>query len=146
MKFVAEDGKVFDTIEECEDYEKKIGVGEIGQAAAILNQYVVMVNYLGNVVKPETNYKEDCEKFLTEFEKILISESSKGAKYVIIYRPSDGSDEKIINALNWFSDYSGTDLPLKPGVWRWTNDDEWVEYADDYLDFRRNWEKVESYL
>lgn len=144
MKFVAEDGKVFDTIEECEEYEKKLGVCEMGQVAAILNDYVVMINCLGKVVKPETNYKENCEKFLTEFEQIMLSTMSNGAKYVVICSSYVGSNNKILNALKWFSSYAGIYIPCKPGVWRW--DDEWIEYNDDYLNFRRNWEKVESYL
>ena len=147
MKFVAEDGKTFDTMEECEEYEKKLGVNEMDQAAAILDEYVIMVNCLGKVMKPETNYKENCEKFLAEFENLLISESIKGVKYVIIHHSNDVfSDKKIIDALEWFSDYAEICLPLKPGVWRWTADGEWIEYGDDYLEFQRNWEKVESYL
>lgn len=145
MKFVAEDGEIFDTMEECEEYEKKLGVGEMGQAAAILNDYVVMLNCLGKIVKPETDYKEDCEKFLAEFEQIMLSTMSNGAKYVVIRPSSLDSGMKTANALKWFSDYAGIYVPCKPGVWRW-NEDEWVEYSDEYLEFRRNWEKVESYL
>lgn len=144
MKFVAEDGKVFDTMEECEEYEKKLGVGEIGQVAATLHDYVVMINCLGKVVKPETDYKENCEKFLTEFEHIMLSTMSNGAKYVIIHPSRLGADMKTADALEWFSDYAGVNVPCKPGVWRW--DDEWIEYTDDYLNFRRNWEKVASYI
>lgn len=143
MKFVAEDGKVFDTMEECEKYEKKSDMSEM---AAILDKYVVMVNFLGKVVKPETDYKEDCEKFLAEFEKIMICDNHNGAKYVIVYRPSDGSEKKVTDALDWFSDYAGIYIPCKPGVWRWDEDEEWVDYGTDYLNFRRMWEKVESYL
>lgn len=144
MKFVAEDGKVFDTMEECEEYEKKSGISEM---AAILDKYVVMVNFLGKIVKPEIDYKEDCEKFLAEFEQIMLSTMSNGAKYVIIYRSNDGSEKKIINALGWLSDYAGIYIPGKPGVWRWNEEEEeWVDYGTDYLNFRRTWEKVESYL
>lgn len=146
MKFVAEDGKVFDTMVECEVYEKKLGIGEMGQAAAILNDYVVMLNYLGKVVEPETDYKENCEKFLTEFEKIMVSQHYEGAKYVVICPSYVDSNEKIINALKWFSDYAGIYIPCKPGVWRWDEEEEWIEYTDDYLNFRHNWEKVESYI
>lgn len=145
MKFVAEDGEIFDTMEECEEYEKKLGVGEMGQAAAILNGYVVMLNYLGKIVRPETDYREDCEKFLAEFEQIMLSTMNNGAKYVVIRPSSRDSGMKTANALKWFSDYAGIYVPCKPGVWRWTGD-EWVEYSDEYLEFRRNWEKVESYL
>lgn len=144
MKFVAEDGKVFDTMVECEAYEKKLGIGEMGQVAAILDKYVVMINCFGKVVKPETDYKEDCEKFLAEFEQIMLSTMSNGAKYVIIHPSPLGAGMKTAAALEWFSDYAGVCVPDKPGVWRW--DDEWIEYTDDYLEFRRNWEKVASYI
>lgn len=143
MKFIAEDGKVFDTIEECEEYEKKLGVGEMGKAAYILKECVIMLNRFGITVAPKTDLHDNCEQYLTEFEKIMNSEGINGAAYVIVQQRFP--DEKIEEALNWFAKYSGISVPHFVGIWRWDGD-EWIEYYHEKSNFMHNWEKIESYL
>lgn len=137
MKFVADDGTIFNSYDECEDYEKNCGI-----ARTIADQwarYVTTFDKRGMVTQPETEI-ENAVHYLDEVSYIC---GSDDATYIII-APQITNWSTITEYLR--EEY-GTLLPSTPGIWRYDySAHEWKLYAIEKSIFETNWAPLQHSL
>lgn len=138
MKFVADDGKIFDTMEECEEYEKMNGEGQ--EIARLWYDYVTTYNMAGKITEPLSSVK-NTKLFLHEVSEI-ISDSDDSA---FIYIAPDCPWEKIRDYL--YEEY-GYELPDDgDGFWRYDDEKcEWIRFENEFKNFKANWVPVGIHL
>lgn len=138
MKFIADDGKIFDTMEECEDYETKNSTISL---ALYWNDNITMLNKNGEVVEPKVMPME--HNYLNHLASFLDSDT---VWYLII-------PEKCDNDVQWkkFCDFIDNEysinIPISSGIWRWDEDTyEWHNFVNEYKKFTDQWTPIGRYL
>lgn len=132
MKFVADDGKVFDTMEECEKYEANNG--QYGEIARIFYDEIIMYDKQGLQIEPQNEPTTSLE-YLSEIEDILGTDC-----YYII----------IPNYINWseirtflHQEYGLVDLPPTTGEWHWNDSKSyWESYKEMCDHFNDVWGRI----
>ena len=134
MKFIADDGKIFNTMEECEEYEHIANEGK--KIAKLWQKYVTTYNKNGEVTKAVHTIDEDVSLFLEETSELLYTDESS---YIKIN--CDNYDWNII--CKFFHDEYGTNLPKESGLWRYDWEwGEWVTFEKEYKNLRDKWAPV----
>lgn len=130
MKFVADDGKVFDTMEECEEYEK---MGEEGRKIARLwYNYVTTYDSIGQITEPSSDLN-DTANFLNDICGIINCQDSS-----FICIASDCVEWKEI--CDFFRFEYGAILPESTGTWRYDwKELKWVSLRAEVETLKNNW-------
>ena len=132
MKFIADDGKIFDTMEECEEHEK---ISNSKYIAMMWYMSITMYDVDGKVVRSIFKWDKDTKDYLDNTNDICCNE----ARFIKIDCSADGW-EKIIN---YFADEYDTYLPdYEKDIFRYTIDDEWVSSREEYAALQKRWEVV----
>lgn len=134
MRFIANDGKIFDTAEECKEYEEKENKTDknLGKEIAELwDRYISTYDSEGREIKPQCS-RENFKDYLNELEDIIASSS-----FIKICCITE-EWEKIKKYLK--VNYKIYYIPYKNGLWRYdTAETEWISFAEEYEDFKAVW-------
>jgi hypothetical protein len=132
MKFIADDGKIFDTMDECEEYEKMSSVGK--EIAQLWNKYITMYDIEGTVKIPRANWTDTTEFFHEVTE--LIMENYNTCAFIDISSACKG----WLEICNFLYDEYGLILPDDVGLWRYDiENEEWVSLKEEIKRFEENW-------
>lgn len=133
MKFIADDGKIFDTIEECEEYERIQSDGK--EVAMLWHNFITMYDDDGNVVASTSNWDKETKDYLDHTNDICLDEA-----WFIKIDCSASDWEKITE---YFTNEYGTYLPhYKKDMFRYTKNEKWVSFHEDYANFKKKWASV----
>lgn len=134
MKFIADDGTIFNTIEECEEYEHMENEGK--KIAELWQKYVIIYNKNGEVTKTVNTIKEGISLFLEEISELLFTDESSYIKITC-----DNYNWNII--CKFFRDEYGTILPKTSGIWRYDWEwGQWKSFEEEYKDLKNKWAPV----
>lgn len=132
MKFIADDGKIFDTMEKCEEYEKMGNEGK--KIAELWQKYVTTYNKHGEETESVCLADEDISLFLEETSELLDTDESS---YIKIDCDDDCDWDTICK---FFHKEYGTILPKKKGFWRYDYEwGKWVNFEEEYKNFKDKW-------
>lgn len=136
MKFMANDGKIFDTMEECKEYETKIGAIPL---AYYWYNNITMLDKTGRPLR--LNIDPTHPDYLKRLVSFLDSDE---IYYLIIPKKCDNDVqwEKLCDFIN--NEYS-INIAISSGVWRW-NEYEWCNFENEYKEFMNLWKPIERYL
>lgn len=129
MKFLADDGKIFDTLEECENYEEIMNEGSV--IAQLWMNNVTLYDSNGKVSNPLFDndiaaYLHSIVNALNEDESSFISISANCCEWNRIH--------------DYFMNEFGSSLPEGPGLWRYDwYDYEWINYNTELQTFLDHW-------
>lgn len=137
MKFVADDGKIFDTMEECEKYEATNSL--YNEVASIFYDEIIMYDHIGKQIEPEQELTASTTRaYLNEIHKILNSE----CYYIII--PNYVDWPQIQEFLH--HEY-GINMPPTAGEWHWdSSNGRWESYEDMREYFNEVWSTISKPL
>lgn len=128
MKFVADDGKVFDTMEECEKYEANNSL--YNEVASIFYNEIIMYDHIGQQIEPQQELtSSNVKDYLNELQTILNFE----CYYLIIPNYIDWPQIK-----DFLHNEYDINLPPTAGEWHWDDcgsNSHWESYEDmrDYF-------------
>ena len=131
MKFIADDGKIFDTLEECEEYEKLNNEGN--KIAQLWYDCITTYDDTGHTIESLYDYKKDVKSYLDDTAAIVTD-------YAIFLDIGCTSDEwKKIN--KYFYKKYGLVLPsYVRGLSRYDYEEEhWISFSNDYDEFKKRW-------
>lgn len=134
MKFVADDGKIFETMDECEEYERMHNEG--AKIARLWYNYVTVYDDYGRVTKPHSNFIYNLSAFWEELNEI-ISDDNK-SRFI---RIDAECEEEWVGIRDYFYNEYGYILPDYIGLWRY-KDIEWVNFEEELQQFKENWAPV----
>ena len=118
MKYMAEDGKVFETQAECEQYEKDL----IPNAA------------MEDVKKNVILYNGDGKKIpYNDFENLDFDALTDCVADNCFYI-------KVLHNLTAGAEF--VNFPTGAGTYRWYDDDRWIDIDDDIQIFMDNWKSI----
>ena len=124
MKFVADDGTIFDTMEECQEYEKNNNTSYVKE---LIQKYITLYDSFGRELIVDTPIELD------DFNNVFCED----ACYIKINNLI--SDEYSV-VRDYFYDKYGTCFPLYTGVWRYSDSDcEWHRLSDEIDEFMYHW-------
>ena len=138
MKFVADDGKVFETIEDCEEYEYKVSLTSY---AKYWHDNILMLDIFGKVVKFDVNTED-----INFFDRLVSTISYTDVVFLIV--PKECTDNKMwLEIVNIFKYKYESILPETGGVYRWQwPEDRWVSYEEDCRLLQERWKDVKNYI
>lgn len=132
MKFVADDGQVFNTMEECEEYEKMNNEG--GEIAQLWYNNITTYDGTGHTVESLYDFKKDVKSYLDNTADIVVKDT------IFIHITSTSDEwEKIKKYL--YQEY-GLILPSygARGLYRYDdNTQRWINFRDEYEEFKKKW-------
>ena len=132
MKFVADDGQIFDTMEECEEYEKIQTEGSV--IAQLWMNNITIYDGNGNVRNPL--FDNDIAAYLNSIANALNGDESS----FITISANCAEWDKI---RDYFKSEFGSILPEHPGIWRYDWDDhKWKNYYKELQTFLGHWEAL----
>ena len=136
MKFISDDGKmVFDTMEECEDYEAMAAQGK--EILQFWDEYVSVYDNEGNAVELQCFPADDVSAIIDKMAEIVTTELGSFIKITC--------DDEVFceEVADWFYNDMGVYFPRAKGFWRWgtdaDGDDAWVSLDTDIREFERKW-------
>lgn len=136
MKFVSDDGKmVFDTMEECEEYEEMTVYGK--KILQFWDKYVSVYDNEGAPVELLFFLDNDVHVTIDKMVEIVTTELGSFIKITC--------DDEVLceEVADWFSDYAGVYFPRGKGLWRWgtyaDGETAWVSLDTDIREFERKW-------
>lgn len=134
MKFVADDGKIFDTMEECEEYEKLNNEGN--KIAQLWYNYITTYDETGHMIESSYNYTKEIKDYLDDTATIVVDDTI----FLDIHCTSD-EWEKI---KKYFDKEYGVVLPsYVRGFHRYDYEmEEWTSFHNDYEAFKKKWEPL----
>ena len=131
MKFIAEDGTIFDNQKDCETYEEN-HCFTIHNAVNELRVSIRVYGYDKEVITfNDFNHQSD-ENWIEDFISCI---EWSGCCYFRI-----GSDEETWKKISdILEEEYDTTVPIHPGLY-WRNDDnDWISYEKDKRDFENRW-------
>ena len=121
MKFIADDGTIFDTMEECQEYEHYTDKKTVEN---LLKQYVTMYDANGREIIIKDSFSG---RYLDKFDELLL----KDAMYIKINNHPD-IDNQIEVIVNFLNEQYGTEFPNSVGIFRYDESDyEWKRFSDE---------------
>lgn len=128
MKFVADDGMIFYTLEECQEYEKNSTSSYVKE---LIQKYITIYNSFGRELTVI-----DMPTYLNDFNYTFIHD----ACYVKI---SNLIDDEYSVVRDYFEATYGTDFPCYPGIWRYDDSaNEWRRLSDEIDEFMYHWKNL----
>ena len=136
MKFIADDGTIFNTIEECEDYEAKISAIPL---ALYWHSYITMLNEDGEIVEPDADPTQP--DYLKHLANLLDDDE---VWYLIIPKKCD-NDVQWKKLCDFIDDEYSVNIATSSGVWHW-NGRQWCNFEDEYKKFINQWKPIKGFL
>ena len=132
MKFIADDGQIFDTMEECEEYEKMNSEGK--EIAILLNNYITMYDEKGSMIESSYDVKENIKLYLDDTANIFASDNTA-------FLNVDCTNSEWGKIKKYFSSEYGLILPsYARGFFRYNYEEGyWISFHKDYEEFRKKW-------
>lgn len=128
MKFVADDGTIFDTMEECQEYERNNDTGYIKE---LIQKYITLYDSFGRELT-----LIDTPTYLDDFDNIFRDDTC----YIKVNSLID--DEYSVVCDYFFNEY-GTCLPSYSGIWRYNDSDcEWHRLSDEIDELMYHWKNL----
>lgn len=131
MKFIADDGKIFDTMEECEEYEKMNSEGK--EIAELWYNYISTYDATGHMIESSYDYKKDIKSYLEDTATNIIYDTE-----FLSINCTSCEWEKIKKYL--YQEY-GLNLPSYTRcLFRYNYETEqWINFHEDYEEFKKRW-------
>lgn len=131
MKFIADDGKIFDTMEECEEYEKINSEGK--EIAQLWYNYITTYNETGHMIESSYEYTNKIKDYLDDTAAIVADDA-----IFLSIDCTSGEWEKI---KKYFDKEYGLVLPsYARGLHRYAYEiEEWISFHNDYEAFKKKW-------
>lgn len=130
MKFVADDGKVFETHNECEQYEKAQKNSNIVEN---WHNYVLMFDYEGTRISINIDVNE-ITAYLDEIERHINSD----VFYLII---NEKCNWEAIS--EYFYEEYGLILPENTGTYHWDGYyEEWISFEEEIKRLNNRWKPL----
>ena len=131
MKFVANDGKIFDTMEDCEEYEKMNNEGT-GIAQLWYNN-ITTYDETGHKIESSYDFKKDIKSYLDDTANIIVDDT--------IFLNINCTNYEWEKIKKFFYNEYGVILPsYTRGHSRYDyTTDEWINFLDDYEEFKKKW-------
>lgn len=131
MKFIADDGKIFDTMEDCEEYEKINNEG--AEIARLWYNNITAYDGTGHKIESSYDFKKDIKSYLDDTANIIVDDT--------VFLNIDCTScewEKIKKYL--YKEY-GLILPsYTRGHSRYSyTTEKWINFLDDYEEFKEKW-------
>ena len=122
--YVADDGKEFETEEECVEYEQH--------------------SVIESVLKGITLYDEYEEKTIANFINLEdFHEKYENSRFSFLIIKDCVNEDNLLEFENIFYYRFGMHIPQHTGVYCWDNDtEEWVTFEEDMARFMSKWEKI----
>lgn len=119
--YIADDGKTFENVEDCREYEARMEFSDILQSITLFSEDGKAIHF---------------ENSIFELDKAL-----DDAIFILI--PSYLRDERIKYLSDTVSELEGTQFPTTTGLYRWDyNRYEWVSFKAETQRFIENWESI----
>ena len=132
MKFVVDDGRVFNNYEDCAEYERTHG--KIIKYANLFYDGITLYDEDGNISQPKT----DISNTETYWEEIIDILDDAKASYFNI-KIENNEWQEITDFI--YEEY-GIPLPPSRGLWRYDwSMDKWVDFSTDMKNFLNMWSK-----
>lgn len=123
VQYIADDGKIFNTLEECHEYEVSI----------TKPLFTALLSICG--------YTTEGKRVYTPGEDVNNEWNRLWDESAFLHLIRDLTDEEVEKVGDCF----GYSLPHKRGVYRW-NEYCWISYKSDYADFQKLWAPVNILL
>lgn len=132
MKFIADDGRVFNNYDDCAEYERTHG--KIIEYANLFYDGITLYDEDGNISQPKVDIS-NAEKYWKELIDIL-----DGAKASYFSIEIENDEWKEIT--DFILEEYGIPLPPSRGLWRydWPSN-EWVTFSTELKKFLNVWRK-----
>ena len=127
MKFVANDGKIFDTMEDCEAYE--LEHGDVRVIEDTIRKTVAFYDVNGKHIEFTSAHGA---AFWDEFEHII---GDTNNRYVALY----GNEIECEKIFDYVDNELSECFPSEKGLYIWTNDDHWASFNEEKEDFIKRW-------
>ena len=128
MKFVADDGTIFDTMEKCQEYERDSNTNYVKE---LIQKYITIYDSFGRELTVT-----DTPTYLNDFNYTFLHDTS----YVKINNLID--DEYSI-VRDYFEEEYGTDFPCYTGTWLYDDsENEWRRLSDEIDEFMYHWKNL----
>ena len=132
MKFVADDGKIFDNYDECKDYERTHS--KIIEYANLFHDGITMYDEDGNIFQPSADIL-NTEEYWNELIENL---DDSNVSYFDIELDNDDCKE----IADFIYEEYGIPIPSSRGLWRYDwSIDEWVTFSTELKNFLNVWRK-----
>lgn len=133
MKFIADDGKIFDTMEECEEYEKIQSEGK--EIAMLWHNFITIYDEYGEVMESQFDWEEETTNYLCDTANICCDDT--------IFIKIDCPEYDWEKIKDYFVNEYGTYLPdYAKDIFRYNENDEWVNFRKEYETFKKKWALV----
>lgn len=131
MKFIADDGTIFDNQKDCEMYENHGAT--IHDVVNMLRTFVHIYNRAQKIIDTtKFNALSDMDWFLIFISRILRDDC-----YYFRIDCDEATWKTIYNVIHAESD---VEIPKHPGLYWW--DDKWISYEDDKRNFANRWKGI----
>ena len=128
MKFVADDGTIFDTMEECQEYEKN---NDASYVKELIQKCITIYDSFGRRLTVI-----DTPTYLNDFNHAFLHD----ALYVKI---NNLIDDEYSVVRDYFEEKYGTDFPCYTGTWRYDHsDNEWRRLSDEIDELMYHWKNL----
>lgn len=125
MKFIADDGTVFDTMEECQEYEENSDANYVKE---LIQKYITLYDSFGRELTII-----DTPTYLDDFNDTFC----RDACYIKVNSLID--DEYSVVRDYFFNEY-GACLPSYSGIWCYDDsDNEWCRLSDEIDELMYRW-------
>ena len=131
MKFIADDGKIFDTMEECEEYEKMNSEGK--EISQLWYNHITIYDAAGHMIESSYDFKKDIKSYLDNTADIFTDDA-----VFLDINCTNCEWEKI---KKYFHNEYGLNLPsYARGFFRYDfGTEHWISFHNDYEEFKKKW-------
>lgn len=131
MKFIADDGKIFDTMGECEEYEKMNNEGK--EIAQLWYNYITTYDATGHMIESSYEYTKEIKSYLDDTAYIVTDDT--------IFLDIDCTSDEWGKIRKYFAEEYGLILPsYARGFFRYDFETEhWISFHKDYEEFKEKW-------
>lgn len=132
MKFIADDGKIFDTMDACEEYEKMNNEGK--EIAQLWYNYITMYDETGHMIESSYDFKNNIKSYLDDTANLIAADNTA----FLSMDCTSGEWKKIEK---YFSNEYGLTLPsYARGFHRYDYEwGQWISLHKDYEEFKKKW-------
>ena len=128
MKFVADDGTIFDTMEKCQEYEQSNNASYVKE---LIQKYITIYDSFGRELDVT-----DTPTYLNDFNHVFLRDASYIKISLLI-------DDEYSVVRDYFEEEYGTDFPCYTGIWRYDDsDNEWRRLSDEIDEFMYHWKNL----
>lgn len=132
MKFIADDGMIFDTMDECEEYEKIQSEGK--EIAQLWYNYITTYDEKGRMIESSYDAKINIKLYLDDTAEIFANDNTA-------FLNIDCTSCEWEKIKKYFSNEYGLILPsYARGFFRYDYEEGyWISFNNDYEKFKKKW-------